>query len=1055
MTVSSDSVRDLNSASTVTFPNVVSGPGGLTKSGGTGTLTLSGTNTFGGTGKSVTLAAGTLNLGNASALGDPNNTLVLNGGTLNNTSGAAMSTPNYAQTWGGDFTFTGTSDLNLGTGAVSMTASRLITVNGSNLTVGGPISGTGFTLTKAGAGMLTLSGANSFASVPAVNGGTLLATSKASLPGWSTPGMTVAAGATAAIRGGAGATEWSQADIDTFVAATSFSANANLGIEVATGNTFTYGSVISGAKGFVKLGDGKLTLTNTNTYTGTDGTVVRGGTLSVADIQNSGVNSPLGAGNIITLNGVSSAAPGILQLTGSGTFSTDRQVSIPINTYGAIDLPGGAWLTLNGQVSSASTVNGLDVRGISTSKLTLSGAADNASVLLSVSGGTVDLGKASTSAVHAVAGITNIGPGATVRLTGTGGDQIWQGAAGASDYRGQVNMTGGVFDLYGNSESFDRLTGTTGTVTNTNPVAAVSNLTLGQVNGSGQFDGVIQNGGPGTVSLTKMGTGTLTLTGVNTYTGTTTVNGGTLALAGAAGKLASAVAVNPGGTFLDGDTVNAGVANRLSSTLVLTMNGGTFSMAFPLTGDNNQTLASLNLAAGMTNTINTTGTAGGTVNLTFGTYARTAGTLINFVPGTATFKFTGAPAGTLAGAVLNGSALAAVCAGGVVTLATYTTAWGTGLNTDVVVSGPAGGPLTGSLRFDQPPTTILTLLGTTTLDAGSILVTPNAVGGAVITGSTLRGSAGASGELLSYNNNPLLIDSAITDNGGATALTKAGASTLVLMGDNTYTGVTTIGAGTVQVGGYGSHGSVSSAVLANDGTLNFAVSHATTINGAVSGNGTINNLGLGTVTLNGPINGNLTRGGVGPMVINGAVNGALTITGGGGMTQLGSAATLNGPVTITGESQLGLAAVDQFKPGSSLTFGTTNWGRIYLYGFNQSMGPLSGVNALLANTHTEVGYGNSIWTTDSGTSDTTYSGYIRDSSSNPALPTQGTLGLTKPAPATSRSAAPISATPARRSSAPARSPSPASPISAALSPTTGRFRSMPPTSSRRSAARVR
>src|SRR5439155_5297353 len=51
-----------------------------------------------------------------------------------------------------------------------------------------------------------------------------------------------------------------------------------------------------------------------------------------------------------------------------------------------------------------------------------------------------------------------------------------------------------------------------------------NNLTVGSNNLSTTFSGVIQDSG----SLTKIGTGILTLIGANTYAGGTTINGGTL-----------------------------------------------------------------------------------------------------------------------------------------------------------------------------------------------------------------------------------------------------------------------------------------------------------------------------------------------------------------------------------------------------------------------------------------------------------------------------------------------------------------------------------------------
>ena len=62
-----------------------------------------------------------------------------------------------------------------------------------------------------------------------------------------------------------------------------------------------------------------------------------------------------------------------------------------------------------------------------------------------------------------------------------------------------------------------------------NYVLGANTLTTGSLNTSTQVDGVISGTGGG---LTKVGTGTLTLTGTNTYTGATTISAGTLALSG-------------------------------------------------------------------------------------------------------------------------------------------------------------------------------------------------------------------------------------------------------------------------------------------------------------------------------------------------------------------------------------------------------------------------------------------------------------------------------------------------------------------------------------------
>ncbi|MCU0796565.1 MAG: autotransporter-associated beta strand repeat-containing protein [Akkermansiaceae bacterium] len=94
-------------------------------------------------------------------------------------------------------------------------------------------------------------------------------------------------------------------------------------------------------------------------------------------------------------------------------------------------------------------------------------------------------------------------------------------------------MNGGTFDLNGKGEAVAAITGSAGTITNSNPTAATL-FVGGGVAGtsSGSFGGVIQDGS-GILHVNKEGTGTQTLTGACSYSGNTTVSNGTLSLANA------------------------------------------------------------------------------------------------------------------------------------------------------------------------------------------------------------------------------------------------------------------------------------------------------------------------------------------------------------------------------------------------------------------------------------------------------------------------------------------------------------------------------------------
>ncbi len=274
-----------------TFAGTISGTGTVYKSG-TGTLTLTGSNTFSGL---LSLTAGTLNIGGASAVGNGLFKIGINT-TIVNTSGAALTLPNNPESWTGNFTFAGSNDLNLGTGNVSLSAARTVTVTSNNLTVGGAISGSGFSLTKTGAGTLTLGGADTY------TGGTIISSSGQlninSASALGTGPFTVNGGTVGGTIGNSsghavtlsttGAETWNGNIIfagsnDLNLGTGAVSITSTSGTVTVSSNKLTIGGAISSTStGFhlTKAGTGTLVLSGSNTYTG--GTTISAGTLDFA-----------------------------------------------------------------------------------------------------------------------------------------------------------------------------------------------------------------------------------------------------------------------------------------------------------------------------------------------------------------------------------------------------------------------------------------------------------------------------------------------------------------------------------------------------------------------------------------------------------------------------------------------------------------------------------------------------------------------------------------------------------------------------------------------------
>jgi fibronectin-binding autotransporter adhesin len=322
----------------------------------------------------------------------------------------------------------------------------------------------------------------------------------------------------------------------------------------------------------------------------TGGSLVQSGTGTVT--LNNGTSAVTGATTANGFNGrLVLGTGGAYNFPGAGTVAASNGADIEFNTSSNIDIGAGAKpaaQTLTGAAGSYLIQSG-------TGTTTLGGTADNAGGRAVVNAGTLVLAKTSTAAIHALGGGGDLGliiAGGTVRLGGSGGDQIVDTTA--------VRITNGTLDLNGMNEAFDVLTGAGGIITNGG--ATASTLTVGSGNSvaaisegvpfAATYGGVVQNG-ISAISLTKVGTGTQTLSGANTYTGATNINAGTLAINGSLASTGTVV-VNTSGvlagagsvgnvTMTLGSNLRPGASGTDLSTGTLTLNslsvlGGDFRM---------------------------------------------------------------------------------------------------------------------------------------------------------------------------------------------------------------------------------------------------------------------------------------------------------------------------------------------------------------------------------------------------------------------------------------------------------------------------------------------
>jgi len=390
---------------------------------------------------------------------------------------------------------------------------------------------------------------------------------------------------------------------------------------------------------------------------------------------------------------------------------------------------------------------------------------------------------------------------------------------------GNLAVNGGTLDLFGNNVAAGALSGSSAGVITTSLDPDVT-LTVGGA-GAGTFNGVIQDGS-GQLSLTKAGTGILTLGGANTYTGTTLINGGVLAVNNANALSGGGNIIFGGGTlrYVGATTDYSSLIVNSGSAVSIDTGSQTVTFGAPLAASNTGGLTVSSNAGNGVLILQGPQLYSGVTTITSGAlwlgdgFSLDDGSLNNSasIVDNASLVFQTGGAENYTGSI-SGAGTVAMTSRGVQTLS--------GSN-----SYSGGTSLSGSGTLDYANVNALgtgpaTFLNAATLQAG--------VAGTL--GNNLVFSPGVTGTFDTQANSVTL--SGVISGGGAFA--KVGSGTLTVSNSNSFTGATSVNAGTLIISGSLSGSSsvsvAAAAALEVDGYLNNSA--VTTVNGTLQGNGAL------------------------------------------------------------------------------------------------------------------------------------------------------------------------------------------------------------------------
>ena len=542
-------------------------------------------------------------------------------------------------------------------------------------------------------------------------------------------------------------------------------------------------SIVFNTSGELNPVAGNLTINNTIVFDG-------GGVLSVYG----------NGGHTLTLNGSLN--------NGAATTSLVNQnnnivVLNAVNGYtGTTAIHGGRLELLSGTIGNNSSVfvgNGATIGTAASLLLTDPDGGLTAGNTITINPGTVSgnqsnrtIGGTNTTGTNTFSGAINLagsfGENRSVNLTAAAG--------GTVDFTGVISGSGQAVIKIGLGTVTLANTGSTytgGTFINEGVLSIASTGAIGSSGGVTFNGGTLRLTNPGSISTSRQLT--FNSTGIIDTAGATVTSSGLLTGAGGLTKLGNAALTvsgtannYAGATSIQAGTLRLGANNALPTTTALALGSGTTNASgiLELNGFS-QELAGLTTAG--------TGTANRVVN-----GSSTLSTLtLNLATGSGSFG------GILGGTTTAQNNFAFVKSGsGTLSL--------TGVNTYT-----GGTTINGGVLAINSTSSLGASTGSTTINAGTLQATANIS----TTRNLLLGSASSS---ISVDPNTTYSLAGTVNNVAAQigSLTKSGAGTLTLTGNNTYSGDTRVSAGTLTAAGAGANkalGGTNAVVVERSGTL--------------------------------------------------------------------------------------------------------------------------------------------------------------------------------------------------------------------------------------------